>query len=185
MIRTQVSQHPKVENFRQDLLRWSGQSELELLPEYQQLISGNPDSVTRDRVAGHFTASALMVDPRAGEVLLLMHPKVGIWLQFGGHIELQDVSFADAALRECREESGYVDIELLPSPAALDRHAVPCAGGKSVHWDVQFLATVDKHSERIRSEELQTRWWDLTTVTKVIPELDVSVQRLIHAARSL
>jgi ADP-ribose pyrophosphatase YjhB (NUDIX family) len=185
MIRIQVKQHPAIENFRLDLLRWSELSELGLVSEYQQLITDEPESLARARVAGHFTASALLVDPRAGEVQLLMHPKVGRWLQFGGHIELTDESFANAALRECREESGYWEIEVLPIPAALDRHAVPCAGGQSVHWDVQFLAVVDNRSERTVTEDLSTRWWDLSSVTQVIPDLDPSVQRLISAAHAL
>ncbi len=180
-----MNQHLTTENFHEDLRRWSGQWHLGLLAEYQRLITDEPNSLTRDRVAGHFTASALMVDPRAGEVLLLMHPKVGRWLQFGGHIESHDESFAQAALRECREESGYRDIGIRAIPAALDRHAVPCGDAQSVHWDVQFLATVDKYSERIQTEELVTRWWDLATVTQVIPGLDLSVERLIRAAREL
>lgn len=184
-IQTTVNPHLRTDPFRQDLFAWSGQAHLDHLADYQQLISDEQDSLTRDRVAGHFTASALLVDPHAGQVMLLMHPKVGRWLQYGGHIEPGDSSFAQAALRECREESGYHSIEVLPVPAALDRHSVPCAGAVSVHWDVQFLAIVDQGSERTILEDLQTRWFDLLSVTDVIPELDPSVQRLIRAAAEM
>ncbi len=177
-----MNPNPKTDPFRQDLLQWSGQPHLDLLAEYQQLISQEPDSLVRSRVAGHFTASALLIDPRASMVMLLMHPKVGRWLQFGGHIEPGDRSFAQAALRECREESGYRDIEIQPIPLALDRHPVPCAGAVSEHWDVQFLATVDHRAERILLEDLPTQWFELVSVTSVIPELDPSVHRLIQAA---
>lgn len=180
-----MNPNPNTDPFRQDLFQWSGQGQLDLLDEYQQLISIEPDSITRGRVAGHFTASALLIDPQASMVMLLMHPRVGRWLQFGGHIEPGDHSFAQAALRECREESGYHDIEIRPVPIALDRHSVPCAGAVSVHWDVQFLATVDHTAERIMTEDLHTRWFDLVHVTNVIPQLDPSVNRLIRAATNL
>jgi len=168
-------------------MQWSDSTELDaqLLSEYQQLILDDPGAVYRDRRAGHFTASALMVDPRRGQVLLLMHPKVGRWLQFGGHIEPTDSSFAGAALRECREESGYIDVEVLAAPAALDRHAVPCAGEQSVHWDVQYLAIVDRDSQCTPTEDLQVQWWDLARVSQSLPDPDTSVLRLIAAAQSL
>lgn len=149
-------------------------------------------ALERARVQGHFTSSALLVDPQTQSVMLLMHPKVGRWLQFGGHIESVDTSFAAAASRECREESGYSDIELSSVPVAIDRHQVSCAGGVSTHWDVQYLATVDSSSHRSSAENLQTEWFRLgasaeeteAAVAGVTPELDVSVRRLIKAAWS-
>lgn len=176
--------HPRAELFHQDLLAWTGEAHLDLLPDYQRLVALDPKSLSRERIAGHFTASALVVDPDAGEVLLLMHPKVNRWLQFGGHIEPVDLSFAEAAVRECREESGYQSVRILPVPAALDQHRVPCAGGTSIHWDVQFLALVDKSSPRILTESLDTRWVGFAQVRQLVPELDLSVQRLIQAAAS-
>jgi 8-oxo-dGTP pyrophosphatase MutT (NUDIX family) len=114
-----------------------------------------------------------------------MHPKVGRWLQFGGHIELTDTSFADAALRESQEESGYRGIRLAGPPVAIDRHGVPCAGGPSIHWDIQYLATVDQRSSNLPTEDLRVHWFDIDTVADVIPELDPSVTVLIEAARAI
>lgn len=173
--------------FRSELASWSVPGLLqpvddELLQQYVELISEDPRSLFRERAAGHFTSSALLVDPRAGQVLLLMHPRVGRWLQFGGHIELADACFAAAALRECREESGYRDIQISQTPVALDRHPVPCSGGSSVHWDIQFLASVDKDSLQVETENLQVKWFDMTRVTHEIPDLDPSVRRLVAAA---
>ena len=47
--------------------------------------------------------------PRCGIVLLTLHPRVGQWLQLGGHCEPDDATIADAAAREGREESGIED----------------------------------------------------------------------------
>lgn len=183
----------RLDNFRADLNSWSIPDQVELLQEYRQLIHTEPDALDRSRVAGHFTASALLVDPKAHKVMLLMHPKVGRWLQFGGHIEPDDESFAAAALRECQEESGYSDIHISTVPLAIDRHEVRCGGGLSTHWDVQFLATVDHVSARSTTENLQTEWFGFgadgcgaegfgADVNGVTPELDLSVRRLMQAA---
>ncbi len=157
-------------------------SSLDLMTEYRELLASDALSLERARRAGHFTASALMFDPVNREVNLLMHPKVGRWLQFGGHIETNDESFAAAALRECHEESGYHDIVLMEIPVQLDRHQVPCAGAQSVHWDVQFIALVDKTSTRSDGEDLHTKWWSVDSVGTEITDLDPSVRRLVELA---
>jgi 8-oxo-dGTP pyrophosphatase MutT (NUDIX family) len=56
-----------------------------------------------------FTASVFIV--HGDKVLLHMHKKLGIWLQPGGHVEL-DEDPNQAVLREAREEAG-LDIELV------------------------------------------------------------------------
>lgn len=68
-----------------------------------------------------FTASVYIVQD--GKVLLHKHKKLGIWLQPGGHIEL-DEGPVEAALREAKEETGF-DVELVgiqsPAVEARDR----------------------------------------------------------------
>ncbi len=39
-------------------------------------------------------------------MLLTLHPRVGRWVQLGGHCEPGDASLRGAALREATEESG-------------------------------------------------------------------------------
>ena len=178
----------RVEQFAGEIDTWTvcasgGQRALH--NQYRDLLKHQPSSLSREREHGHFTASALMVDPLRASVLLVMHPRVKRWLQMGGHIEPGDMSFRDAALRECIEESGYREIEVQSMPARFDRHDVPCKSARgevvqSVHWDVQFLALVDSQSECILTEDAPTRWWDLESA---MPELDYSVKQLIDIAR--
>jgi len=178
----------RVEKFTHEYNTWSVPQEAgqrELHAEYGQLLVDDPDSLSRVREAGHFTASALLVDPRRSEVLLVMHPRVKRWLQMGGHIELADGGFHAAAMRECIEESGYSNIEVVPVPLRFDRHNVPCksASGEvvqSVHWDVQFLALVDSDQPRHMTEDAKTTWWDMN---EGLPDIDQSVVNLINAAR--
>ena len=107
-------------------------------------VNSNGEFLLRQakRQAGHLTASALVVNADRDRVLLTLHPKVGRWLQLGGHCEAGDRTLRDAAGREAREESGIAAVDVSPAPIAVDRHAVPCAGGMSEHLDVQYLAVV-------------------------------------------
>ena len=56
-----------------------------------------------------YAADVLIVNDDA--VLLRMHDKYNMWLAPGGHVEL-DEDFAEAAVREAKEETG-LDIRLL------------------------------------------------------------------------
>lgn len=63
-----------------------------------------------------FTASVLIVFKN--KVLLHKHKKLGIWLQPGGHIELNEDP-NEAALREAKEETG-LDVELVGKTTVYD-----------------------------------------------------------------
>ncbi len=109
--------------------RAAGRPEQERLRlDYLDHLADHPDGMWKPCRAGHITASALVVDPREGRVLLTLHKKIELWLQTGGHCEPQDATLADAALREATEESGIAGLTLLPGgPVRLDRHQTPCA----------------------------------------------------------
>jgi 8-oxo-dGTP pyrophosphatase MutT (NUDIX family) len=128
---------------------------------------------------GHITASALVIAPERGQVLLTLHGKLRMWLQMGGHCEPADATLADAALREATEESGIAGLTLLPGgPVRLDRHLTPCAW----HLDVQYAAVAPRGAvEAISDESLDLRWFAYDEVADVA---DTSVVRLVEAARA-
>jgi 8-oxo-dGTP pyrophosphatase MutT (NUDIX family) len=152
-----------------------------LRDDYLMFLDMHPDAMTRDCRVGHLTASALVLDESRTRVLLTLHPKVGRWLQLGGHHEVEDVSVREAARREAREESGISVVEISTTPLRLDRHGVPCGGRPSEHLDVQFLAWVPDDSVAVMSEESDDlRWYPLDA----LPDgLDASVLALIADAR--
>jgi len=118
-------------------------------------------------------------------VLLCLHRKVGLWLQFGGHIEQQDASLGDAALREAQEESGIADLKLVGTAVIqLDRHPAPCQPEARHHLDVQFLALTQTVRLPVVSEEsLDVRWFDVTALPD---QTDDAVRRLVDVCvRSL
>ncbi|MFY1678691.1 MULTISPECIES: NUDIX hydrolase [unclassified Streptomyces] len=154
-----------------------GQEELRQV--YLDHLAGHPDGVWKTCAAGHVTASALIVDPTRGRVLLTLHRKLRQWLQTGGHCEPKDSSLADSALREGTEESGVEGLRLLPGgPVRLDRHLTPCAW----HLDVQYAAIAPPEAvEVISDESLDLRWFAYDEVGKVA---DGSVGRLLRATRA-
>jgi 8-oxo-dGTP pyrophosphatase MutT (NUDIX family) len=165
---------------RQDLLR----------RDYLDHLRERSDGVWRSCHPAHITASALVVDAARGRVLLTLHPKVGLWLQLGGHCEPQDATLAGAALREAVEESGIGEGLALfgqsPEPVKLDRHAVRCAGRdqpENTHLDVQYLVTAPADAvASISDESLDLRWFGFDA----LPErTDQSVRDLAAWAQKL
>ncbi|KRV47113.1 NUDIX hydrolase [Wenjunlia vitaminophila] len=145
--------------------------------DYLAHLAEHPDGMWKACSAGHLTASALVVDPSRGQVLLTLHRKLGMWLQTGGHCEPADTSLGAAALREATEESGISGLTLLPGgPVSLDRHTTPCAW----HLDVQYAAVAPPGAvEAISEESLELRWFAYARVPDVT---DVSVHRLLDRA---
>jgi len=60
----------------------------------------------------HFTATGIVFNPK-GEVLMMKHKKLGVWLPPGGHIDENELP-CDACLREIFEETG-VKAEIISS----------------------------------------------------------------------
>ncbi|MER7675393.1 MULTISPECIES: NUDIX hydrolase [unclassified Streptomyces] len=161
------------------LKAYEGQEELRQV--YLDHLSAHPDGMWKACTAGHVTASALVVDPEAGRVLLTLHRKLRMWLQMGGHCEPGDPTLTSAALREAGEESGIEGLTLLPGgPVRLDRHAIPAPC--NWHLDVQYAALAPAGSTAaISDESLDVRWFGYDEVAEVA---DASVVRLVEATRA-
>ncbi|AXE88494.1 NUDIX hydrolase [Streptomyces sp. Go-475] len=157
------------------------EDQADLRQAYLDHLAHHPDGLWKACHAGHLTASALVIDPEAGRVLLTLHRKLRMWLQMGGHCEPGDATLAATALREATEESGVSGLSLLPGgPVRLDRHPIP----PPCHWhfDVQYavLAPPDAAHE-ISDESLDVRWFGYDEVADVA---DTSVVRLLEATRA-
>nr|WP_312030140.1 NUDIX hydrolase [Actinomycetospora sp. TBRC 11914] len=126
-------------------------------------LAARPDACSRSCAAGHLTASALVVDDAGERALLTLHPRVGRWVQLGGHIEPTDTTLAGAALREASEESGIEGLVISPEPVHLDVHPVTCSlGVPTRHLDVRYLVRAPAGAREVRSEEsVDLRWWPL------------------------
>ena len=139
----------------------------------------HPDALRRSHGPAHVTASGVVLDPAGTATLLVLHRKVGLWLQPGGHVDDDDTSLATAATREAAEETGVPGLVVDPVPVALDRHPAPC--GVEEHLDVQFLLVAPPGAVPVVSaESLDVRWWSVDA----LPEQRVDLERLVRAGRA-
>lgn len=146
-------------------------------------VLGRPDACERACVPGHVTASALVLDHIGRATVLTLHPRLGRWVQLGGHCEESDPDIVSAALREAREESGIDGLTIDEVPAAVHVHALTCSlGVPTHHLDIQFVAHAPKGAQIARSDEsLDLRWWPLNDLP---PGSDHGLSQLARAAQT-
>lgn len=131
---------------------------------------------------GHLTASAFVLSPARDAVLLILHKKLGLWLQPGGHIEADDESLLAAARREVAEEVG------LELPAGqglifdLDIHAIPARKSEPEHehFDVRFCFHAPTLDFAINDEVVAARWASLAQIDQL-----TSDESVLRVARKL
>jgi 8-oxo-dGTP pyrophosphatase MutT (NUDIX family) len=114
----------------------------------------------------HVTASALIVHPPTGRVLLRWHQRQQAWLQVGGHGDPGETDPLVIVAREAEEETGLAD--LVPWPDDTIRHvvivSVPPGKGEPAHEhaDVRFfMATGTPDAIRPENTQAQLRWLTL------------------------
>jgi 8-oxo-dGTP pyrophosphatase MutT (NUDIX family) len=144
-------------------------------------LDDHPDALHRSCAEGHLTGSALVVDPRASRALLMLHRKLGKWLQMGGHAD-GDGDLARVALREVAEESGLADARLTGGPVDLDVHRVEPPGELAhLHLDVRFVAVVPPEAVPVANHESrELRWFPLVELAHGADE--PGMRRLAAAA---
>lgn len=123
-------------------------------------LDARDDACLRECVPGHITASALVLDD-SGQVLLTLHPRLGRWVQLGGHCEADDGDIVAAALREATEESGVDGLRIEPDLVAIHVHALTCSlGVPTRHLDLQFVAHAPAGAQiAVSDESVDLRWW--------------------------
>jgi 8-oxo-dGTP pyrophosphatase MutT (NUDIX family) len=124
-------------------------------------VHGRTDACRRACVPGHVTASALVLDDSGTQVLLTLHPRLGRWVQLGGHCDEDDPDVVAAALREATEESGVAGLRIAPELAAVHVHPVTCSLGLPTrHLDLQFVAHAPAGAQIAISDESEDlQWW--------------------------
>jgi 8-oxo-dGTP pyrophosphatase MutT (NUDIX family) len=147
-----------------------------------------------------FTVSAFILKQEAAEapqVLLHRHRKLGLWLQPGGHIELDEHPW-QAMAHELQEETGYSleQLQVLqaapafpglvetthPTPLLYRSHSFPTGGPTHLHTDAMFaLFTTDREPRfGLAQEESQEVEW--FTVEEV---LALPMESIIPDTRSI
>lgn len=129
---------------------------------------------------GHFTASGLVVSPKRDALLMILHGKLGLWLQPGGHVEPGDSHLLAAARREVAEEVGMVATDLVAHDTIcdVDIHAIPGRPGQPAHkhFDVRYLLLARSAELKPSDEVLAVRWVPWASIAEL--ETDSSVRRV-------
>ncbi|GAA4399729.1 NUDIX hydrolase [Tsukamurella soli] len=150
-------------------------------------LDAQPDGCARANVPGHITASVVLLNADRTHVVLTHHPRVGEWLQLGGHCEDTDSTVAGAALREGREESGLDDIAVSEDLLTLHTHPIRCSlGVPTRHLDLRFLALTREPGlpELMVSEESNDlRWWPVDALPESAERTTVAHQVRAALAR--
>jgi 8-oxo-dGTP pyrophosphatase MutT (NUDIX family) len=123
------------------------------------LDEDGPALLTRQAAPSHLTASAIVLTPDARRTCLVLHGRIGRWVQPGGHLEDGDTCVHEAAAREVAEETGLGG-ELLPVPVTLSRHLAPCRPGVvDWHLDIQLVLVTPPDTPTVSEESRDVAWF--------------------------
>lgn len=144
-----------------------------------------PALLTRQATPSHVTASAVILTPDASRTCLVLHGKIGKWVQPGGHLEPQDASLVLAAAREAEEETGLSG-QVLPDPVLLSRHHAPCRPGVvDWHLDVQYALVTAPGRPAVSPESADVAWFDVDDLPgQTAWGVEHSIARAVSAVRT-
>jgi 8-oxo-dGTP pyrophosphatase MutT (NUDIX family) len=165
-------------------------AETEDLATILDFVAAHPHPFDRGIPHAHLTASAFVLTPDGGRVLLLRHRKLGRWLQPGGHAEAGETRGEDVALREAEEETGMRELRLhpeAPRPLDVDVHEIPARGSEAahLHLDLRYLVTAPAGTPLVRAAEESDalRWFGWEELGEL--GLDPGLRRGLAKARRI
>lgn len=170
-----MSHHELHLDARSTLTGWSPPtaSQAALREAYLGFLAARTDATARACAPGHLTASAVVLSADLGRTLLTLHPRVGRWLQLGGHCEDEDHTVRGAALREATEESGIANLRIAREPLQLDVHPITCSLGMPTrHFDVRYAVVAPPGAHAVMSDESDDlAWWPVDALPDPVDPL--------------
>ncbi len=137
----------------------SDDKELYSIEELMKFLKDTADPYSETAQAMHVTASGVIVGERG--VVLHKHKILGQWMQPGGHIDAGETPW-EAALRECREETGLEIAHYKGEVNIIHIDLHPAAKGHQ-HFDLRFLLEapdLDPNPPQGESQEVKWLPWD-------------------------
>lgn len=171
-----ATRQPLFDAFDRYSARWPDEGDV---PHFAAWLRGQPLPFHRETRAGHFTGSAWLTSADGERVLLMLHRKLGRWLQPGGHAD-GEADLASVALREAEEETGLRDLEVLPEIFDVDRHVIPARRDEPEHWhyDVRYVVVARGDETFAMNEESLALAWRPIADIAADPEADESLRRM-------
>lgn len=153
-----------------------------------ELLTSTAAPFSRTQYApGHITASAFVLSPARSAVLLILHSKLGKWLQPGGHVEPEDRDVGESVRREVMEETGVSELQPLGRGLLdVDVHDIPARADQPAHahFDVRFLFATGSQHFQAGSDANDARWVPIDTLLSPSPNTpypsDESVLRAVR-----
>ncbi len=141
--------------------------------------AGSANPYMRERLAGHFTGSAWMVDITGTRTLLTHHRKLDRWLQPGGHAD-GERDLRAVALKEAEEETGLRDLVAEGDIFDLDRHWIPERREVPGHWhhDVRYVVRATGSEDFVVSDESHALAWRDVREVAQDASMDPSLRRM-------
>ena len=159
--------------------------EKEMIQRMINFIDAHENSMDQKLKAGHLTGSAWIVNKERTKALFTHHTKLGMWLQLGGHAEVEDETIKHTAIREAHEESGLQSVKLISEDIlSVDIHLIPERKGfpDHLHYDVQFLFEADENENLVISgESNDLKWISLEDIPNYNNEL--SIRRMLEKGK--
>jgi len=137
--------------------------------EVYELAMNNKEIVSRSNTEGHVTASGLVL--HGDKLLLIFHKKLQRYLQPGGHLEVDDKSVIEAAIKEVEEETGVKAVpygeeeesDEIVLPIYIDIQNIPYNEKKNEkehqHYDFMFLLKADNSNVDLKIDEVEDFKW--------------------------
>lgn len=154
----------------------------------RRFVMQHENCFDRALMPGHVSGSAWVVNPNRTHALLLLHRKLSLWLQPGGHAD-GDPDMLRVVLKETSEETGVAleNIKLVSEGIFdVDVHTVHASehDPRHVHFDVRFLVEIDDQIPIPGNDESHhVGWVALEQISRLNNML--SLHRLVRKTRRL
>lgn len=157
----------------------------------KKLITLHENIFDRECLTAHLTASALVINPKNKLILLHLHKKLKIWLQFGGHAD-GETDLSNVALKESMEETGLQDLKFFQNkkiPLDIDLQIIPKIDDVAEHYHLDFRYLLFTQTEDIpipnANESQKLRFFGFQELEDLKNELDPALVRLVEKTKKL